>query len=79
MASARSRSVTSVNLAISLPAGAGADGVLFSVSLFLTILVAFVWLIGQRKGNNGLGVLHWLKLFMSVGGVLLIPLFLVKA
>ena len=51
MASAKSCSVTSVSLAISLSAGAGADGVLFSVSLFVAIFVAFYMLVSTKIGK----------------------------
>ena len=63
MASAKSCSVTSVSLAISLSAGAGADGLLFSVSLFVAIFVAF-YMVDRTKIGNLLFVCYKNRLFV---------------
>ena len=51
MASAKSCSVTLVNMVIPLSAGAGADGELFSVSLFVAIFVAFYMVVSTKIGK----------------------------
>ena len=63
MASAKSCSVTSVSLAISLSAGVGADGLLFSVSLFVAIFVAF-FMVDRTKIGNLLFVCYKNRLFV---------------
>ena len=63
MASARSCLVTLVNMVISLSAGTDADGVLFPVSLFVAIFVAF-FMVDRTKIGNLLFVCYKNRLFV---------------